>query len=163
MGVIKLQSKKAEAPEFEEGQYKLRITGFTVDEENEYKGVIRPQLKWEFEVIQGPSDLETVTGYTSLSYFEGSDKYPPSKLYKWLKALHVTPVFDVNDYPQVDTDSVGGAYILAMIERTSTGWPKVTKILKRLEDTGPRQAEADSAAEEIAAKLGATVDGWESE
>ncbi len=150
--VVLPRSEKQEPPEFEEGRYTLTVKEVTADLEAQYQGKTRPQFVWEFE---GADFEDPVKAWTSMSYFEGGNGYPASKLYQWCKKIGVTPSF-VND-PEGDgvittlnTDDFEGIEVEALVEKTKNGWPRVTKIYaaKVSEKTKDALASAEKAVKD---------------
>lgn len=125
----------------EEGEQILTINEVETDLENTYQGKPRPAVKVTYETVDGATFLSSM----GLSLFEGKGDRAPAKFRQALEKLNI-PITEVEGADgevsyEANEQLMVGRKVKAFVEKSPSGWPKVTKIL-RAADNGATAAEA---------------------
>lgn len=130
----------------EEGEHVLEIEEATIDLENKFKDEVRPVIKLKYKTVDDATFLSSF----GLSLFEGKGDRGPSKLRDMLDKLGIRITEDEEDGTLTfDEKALVGRKIKAFVEKTGSGWPKVSKVLRAADGTaGAAQAAVANAFEE---------------
>lgn len=117
----------AELEAMEEGEHVLTIEEVTIDLENKFKDEVRPVIKIKWKTADDATFLSSM----GLSLWEGKGNNPPAKLRDTVDKLGIRITESEEDGTLTfDEKALVGRKVKAFVEKSASGWPKVTKVLR---------------------------------
>ena len=115
----------------EEGEHILTIEEVTVDLENKFKDKVNPVLRLTWKTTEG----NTFQSSVGISLFPGNGERPPAKLLDMLQKLGIAITTDEDGNRDFNEKALVGRTVKAFVEKTASGWPKVSKVLRAADGT----------------------------
>lgn len=127
-----------ELQDLEEGEAILEIAEVTYDPENKYKDEVKAAFKIKWKTTDGATFLSSM----GASYFSGQGQRGPAKFRDMLDKAGIP----VTENEEDGTESANEQLLIGrkakcFVEKTASGWPKVSKVL-RFVDGAAAAAEA---------------------